>query len=851
MDYRATYDEYWNREDRQGESSFGCVSTVAEEIQRCVGVGSIVDIGCGHGHLVRELNQRGFDARGVDVSNVAVDAANATSPGRFQFGSILDLPLEDASFDCVVSTDCFEHLEQADVPRALAELWRVARQDVYLRIALKEDRDDRWHLTVKDREWWETCCYEAGFRKHPRYFLASPFGCLDQQTDHCTIVLSKIKDKALERYPLAALLAERQLHTDMSREAGRRSDAHNMRYFEAARRVRPGDRVLDIACGLGYGATQITHNSRCASYLGIDNSDYAIDYAQASFGDEAAAIRFEKGSLPECLAAREADSFDFIASFETLEHLQDPAGFLRECRRLLTPGGRLMLSVPNDWTEADGKDPNPHHFHVYTWNRILQELREEGFLIEQTVAETVSRRKEDGAWATHGYEWREHEVRSVETAAGEWCILLAMKSPFENTKAAFTNSAFAEAVGQSSNVMDFSNQYENPWLVRSLITRGLRTERAALQHELADEVLGRSQRSADRGAALCVKAYVQLGGESAWSESEPVVEACERYAGSVDVGAGPPIEVRWAVSLAYAGGLLAMRSGQRDRAKRLLQQAVDLPFMRYSPVLGTKTVGAALLLARLAVADRLNDEARTWFRRGLELSQQAVTADWSANYGDLARQPLPLFKELAEVLELGGQCAAGLALLEIDMPAPVFWEQIGASKSAEVERLTSEITSLNEQSQKAGEVLAWHQQQLSTWHGAYEHWRAQAEHWQGVAESPHPSLQHWNDQAALWRDLVEQSKIEIDQLRGMLEQQQASQQHWNAQAALWRDLVEKAYAENEHLRAEADRPRGTLGHLKQSLRRRVDSARAKWMRRPHRLDSTKAKASEEATLHKE
>jgi 2-polyprenyl-3-methyl-5-hydroxy-6-metoxy-1,4-benzoquinol methylase len=720
LDYQTTYDQYWRRADRWGEHPFypEGVDRVANEVQRCLGLGTVLDVGCGHGHLVRKLNSQGFDASGVDVSKVAVEAANAISPGRFRVGNILALPHADGSFDSVISTDCVEHLLENDVRSALAELHRVARGTVYLRISLTSDRDNKWRLTIKNREWWEAQCFAVGFRKHPRHFLASPFGCLDSELNRCTIVLSKVPEAAASRYSIEALQAERQLHMDMSREPGRRSDAHIVRYFEAARNVRPGDRVLDAACGLGYGSTVLTQNSRCASYVGIDNSDYAVDYAQANFPSDVDDIRFEKGSLPDCLDRFDDASFDFIASFETLEHLRDTSPFLQECRRLLTPGGRLMISVPNDWAEADGIDPNPHHFHVYDWGKILKELREEGFLIERTVSETVSRRKEGGKWANHGYEWTEHNVDGVRGKPGEWCIVLAMKSPFDASPAAYTNSAFSEAACESpTNVMAFAEQYENPWLVPSLVTRGLRTERKSVRRDMAQSVLDRRVPNADEAAALCVKAYTMLGNSAEWRQVEELLERFEPHTRPRDWSNASPIAVRWAVSLTYVGALLALEGGQRERAKQLLEACAAIPFLRYSPILATKTVSAALWRAKLALVDRDNDSARAWLTRGVEASRLAATQDWEAAFGDLSRQPLPVFRELAEVVELGARCMAGLTLLQSATPGPVYFELLDASKAAEVEGLLA-------YQKVQTDAIKWHQERIKSLQLAVDYWQA-------------------------------------------------------------------------------------------------------------------------------
>ena len=737
MEYQSTFDRYWRKQGRKGSVPRTNAGTTVDEIQRCLGLGTVLDVGCGNGQLVQRLNSHGFDAFGADVSAVAVAAANERSPGRFRAANILHLPYDDDAFDSVISVDCLECLQEEDIPAAIAELYRVARDTVYLRITTAPDDESR-RLTIKGREWWETQCFAAGFRKHPRYFLASPFGSLDSTLDECVIVLSKLPSEAAEKYSIAALQAERQLHMDMSRETGRRSDAHIVRYFEAARHIRPGDRVLDAACGLGYGSTVLTQNSRCASYVGVDNSDYAVDYARANFPSGADDIRFETGSLPEYLSEHDDASFDFIASFETLEHLRDPRPFLQECKRLLTPGGRLMISVPNDWADENGVDPNPHHFHVYDWSKVLKELRDTGFHIEQTVSETVSRRKESGKWTDHGYEWAEHDVERVRGKPGEWCIVLAMKSPFDVSDIAYANSAFSEgASNSSSNVMAFAEQYENPWLVPSLVARGLRTERSGLRSELAQQVIDRPIShsrgsddhvpSADEAAALCVKAYTLLNAGTACREVDALLQRFEPHTRSRDWEHAKPIEVRWAVSLTYVGALLSLQCGQRDRAKQLFEQCVALPFLCYAPILATKTVSAALRRAKLALVDRDRDAARAWFTRGVEASRLAATQDWEATFGDLSRQPLPVFRELAEVVELGAQCMAGLTLLQNATPSPVYYEMLDYSKATEIESLLA--------FQKVqSDAIRWQQEQITYWRQTAEQRRIDALYRPGPVE---------------------------------------------------------------------------------------------------------------------
>ena len=152
-DYATIYDDYWSRADRWESDSFGDAEALADEVVK-LGPGTVLDVGCGMGALVLTLRQRGVDARGLDVARRTVEQTNRRAPGCFEVGSILDLPHPRESFDTVLCLDVLEHLDEADVPKALAELHRVTRQTVLTTIATRPDRDGVWHLTVRDRAWW-------------------------------------------------------------------------------------------------------------------------------------------------------------------------------------------------------------------------------------------------------------------------------------------------------------------------------------------------------------------------------------------------------------------------------------------------------------------------------------------------------------------------------------------------------------------------------------------------------------------------------------------------------------------------------------------------------------------------
>jgi SAM-dependent methyltransferase len=143
---------------------------------------------------------------------------------------------------------------------------------------------------------------------------------------------------------------------------------HVLRYAAACRLIR-GGRVLDMACGEGYGAAMLAEVA--AEVVGLDISEEAIAHAtnayrhvpHLSFGTASAA------SLPH-----DEESFDAVVSFETIEHLTeaDQARFVKEVRRVLRPGGLFIASTPNRSNYAESRTEfNPFH---------LRELDEREFV---------------------------------------------------------------------------------------------------------------------------------------------------------------------------------------------------------------------------------------------------------------------------------------------------------------------------------------------------------------------------------------------------------------------------------------------------------------------------------------
>ena len=691
-DYQAQYDFYWGSGDRVGESS-GDMDSTAEQIISTCGVGRILDIGSGEGLLVKSLMRRGVDAHGIDVSEVVTERCNKRMPGRFTHGSVLALPFAEASFQTVVSTDCMEHLAPEDVPKALKEIYRVASRYVFLKLATTQDRDGHWHLTVQGRAWWEAKCFEAGFRKHPAYYRINPYESLNIEGWQIVILLEKIPAPALLQYSLDSLREERDLHMDMLRESGSRSDAHIARYHHAIKFIRPGDAVLDAACGLGYGIHVVGSLTKARSFLGIDGSDYAVDYARQNFSS--VNTTFHQGLLPDCLATIPDNSIDHVLCFETLEHVSDPVRLLAEFQRILTPGGRLTCSVPNDWSDETGIDPNPFHLHVYNKSRFVDELTQ-FFDIEHLVAQTADRVKQLGeacVWVARPRTLVDITQSQVDVEA-EWLLAVVAKTPLAGRQVPYSERVFSLGEQQAAgHALAFARDYSNPWLIRALVSIGIRTENVVLRSRWANAVLDDpTAGAADRGAALCVLAYAGLA-EVSDSPTAALLDRIEKYLAETTKDPNPSV-LRWRVSLMYVSGLLSMSNGRLEAAHRFFSGVVGAPVVEYSATLLTKPAEAAYLLGLLLVAVGREAEAhRVWWEAFEKIS--AGLGD-RLTRGCQTMPPLFEVREIAAALSLCSRLVAAAAHCAQQLGSPtVFYDECHADSVFQMRALVASEAALS------------------------------------------------------------------------------------------------------------------------------------------------------------
>ena len=152
--------------------------------------------------------------------------------------------------------------------------------------------------------------------------------------------------------------------------------AQNTRLLAQVEKTMKPGRLLDVGCGLGYLLEAA--KSRGWQAVGADPSPYSVELARKN-GFEAHEGLLADLKLP-------AESFNAVALLQVIEHLLDPRDLLAECRRLLKPGGVIVVETPNPAsTLARIKRERfnywipPVHCVWYTPGTLARALRSSGF----------------------------------------------------------------------------------------------------------------------------------------------------------------------------------------------------------------------------------------------------------------------------------------------------------------------------------------------------------------------------------------------------------------------------------------------------------------------------------------
>ncbi len=187
--------------------------------------------------------------------------------------------------------------------------------------------------------------------------------------------------------------------------------------YAFARRFVAGKRVLDAACGEGYGTALVAEVA--ASAVGVDIDAAVVATARGAYAQRAN-LRFEVASVT--LLPLADQSIDVVVSFETVEHVSahEQTMMLAEFARVLAPGGLLVMSSPNKRRYSDERNyANPFHRHEL-YRDDLEALLARDF---------PARRWYRQAPAYISAVWSEDDGRELEALSGDGHAVAPMPLP--------------------------------------------------------------------------------------------------------------------------------------------------------------------------------------------------------------------------------------------------------------------------------------------------------------------------------------------------------------------------------------------------------------------------------------
>ncbi|MCU7554999.1 class I SAM-dependent methyltransferase [Alteromonas sp. ASW11-19] len=491
----------------------------------------------------------------------------------------------------------------------------------------------------------EKYLYDLGFHLDPREWQQRDYAALHDSRGFISTTFRLIKQTGHPLCTLPNLLEERDLHMDMLREFSSRSDAHVYRYAFAQELIRPGDRVLDCACGLGYGSYLLSLNENASNVTAVDICKDSVAYANQVYGH--AGLRYQSLDI-DCYADTQFEPFDLITSFETIEHVRDYHSFFKLCLRSLKPDGRIIASVPYMWVDETGKDPNPYHFHEFDWDKFAALFAEYGLIIEARYQQAAP-----GGFklpnAPRRFEQVAIEAGEVET---EWLIVIAtpdlthsLWQPQQTLP--YQNLQYPDA--GKVKYLDFENGYDNPWLHRQLVQVGQRIEDSAVRQGYLRKLLRHTDD--DKLMLLTLLGYTISRNDPeqpAWlSEAEGALNA---YNGEIVEN---PFTLRWFVSLASLCASRHQSLGQHSEAAELFTRITALDCNDFCPVLNIKAIEAHYALAKVYLLQNKQSHAIQHLESGKSLIFKSTETFEKCVATGEDRQADFLWSEMAELYDAG------------------------------------------------------------------------------------------------------------------------------------------------------------------------------------------------------
>ncbi len=230
--------------------------------------------------------------------------------------------------------------------------------------------------------------------------------------------------------------------------------------YAIAMELAKGKKVLDIACGEGYGSNLLAEKAE--SVIGVDINKETIFEANKKYNRTN--LNFIIGDVRNIPCPDQ--SFDLVVSFETIEHIEEHQQMMQELKRVLKPGGLIIISTPDKKNYSDETGyKNPFHAkELYEKNfySLLSSLfKYVQIIFQYPIHGSIISNNEVNTYEI--YEGDFKQIRVVEeTKNSLYLIALASDSilPSSNNSLFIGNSIFQKALEDQEKMITETITYK-------------------------------------------------------------------------------------------------------------------------------------------------------------------------------------------------------------------------------------------------------------------------------------------------------------------------------------------------------------------------------------------------------
>lgn len=294
--------------------------------------------------------------------------------------------------------------------------------------------------------------------------------------------------------------------------------AEHLARYRLSTRLAPGRNVLDAACGEGYGSAMLAA-AGATSVVGIDIDEATVAHARDAHGVDA--HHGDVSHLPFAAA-----TFDLVVSFETIEHVAEPELALDEFRRVLSPGGILVVSTPN---ADEYLEDNPYHQRELTLPQFAEALDARFAHVEMRYQQTflttaVLREASLGSDDAQPLEAEFAKVAGVAPERALYGVALCSDTPIPQVGgdvviASDVHEAhsLAELLRNWTERAQNAERIQKDWEARATHAEQVRADLEARVAELDEQ-----SREMDRQIKELVRALDVVYGSTSWKLTRPL-----------------------------------------------------------------------------------------------------------------------------------------------------------------------------------------------------------------------------------------------------------------------------------------------------------------------------------------